>query len=144
MVPDPRPWVRDFAELNDDGDEGEEEEEEEEEDDRSLDLLARFLHNLFRKISRRARKQARSLLPPSIPTKLVGFSVNGVLVLGFLWILKALLEVVCAVGSMVFVSILLVRGIWSGISYIKEHQYYNYITRMDGRNSTWNGAQPAS
>ncbi|KAJ9561122.1 hypothetical protein OSB04_006282 [Centaurea solstitialis] len=41
---------------------------------------------------------------------LVGFSVNGVIILAFFWILKAFLEVVCTLGSVVFVSILLVRG----------------------------------
>uniref|UniRef100_A0A453IL01 Uncharacterized protein n=2 Tax=Aegilops tauschii subsp. strangulata TaxID=200361 RepID=A0A453IL01_AEGTS len=53
---------------------------------------ARFLHSVFRKASRRARRAARSVLPPSVPAELVKFSVNGVLVLTFLWILKGLLE----------------------------------------------------
>lgn len=44
---------------------------EEEEEDRSLDLLVRFLHNVFRNISRRVRKAVRSVLPVPIPTKLV-------------------------------------------------------------------------
>ncbi|ONK74129.1 uncharacterized protein A4U43_C03F3070 [Asparagus officinalis] len=51
--------------------EDDDEDDEEEEDDRSLDLLARFIENVFRKISRRARKAARSVLPSSISTKLV-------------------------------------------------------------------------
>ncbi|XP_073014240.1 uncharacterized protein [Typha latifolia] len=91
VVPDPRAWVRDFGGEVDDDDE-DDDEDEEEEDDRSLDLLVRFLNNVFGRISRRARKAARSVLPPSISTKLVRFSVNGVLILAFLWILKAFLE----------------------------------------------------
>ncbi|KAI7738082.1 hypothetical protein M8C21_010294, partial [Ambrosia artemisiifolia] len=97
-----------------------EEEEEEDEDDRSLDLLIKFVENVFKKISKRARKSVRSVLPVNIPTKLVGFSVNGVIILAFFWILKAFLEVVCTLGSVVFVSILLVRGVWTGISYFQQ------------------------
>ena len=66
LVDDPRNWL--------DADEEEEEEDDEdgdEDEDRSLDLLARFLQNVFKKISRRARKAVRSVLPLSIPTKLV-------------------------------------------------------------------------
>ncbi|KAG1366671.1 putative protein SHORT HYPOCOTYL IN WHITE LIGHT 1 [Cocos nucifera] len=68
VVPDARAWVGDLGgdDVDDDDDD-----EEEDDDDRSLDLLARFLHNVFRKISRRARKAVRSVLPPSIPTNLV-------------------------------------------------------------------------
>ncbi|WVZ56092.1 hypothetical protein U9M48_006672 [Paspalum notatum var. saurae] len=98
VVPDARPWVGDlsgaaasYREGTRD-DEDDEDEEEEEEEDRSLDLLARFLHSVFRKASRRARRAARSVLPPSVPAELVKFSVNGVLVLTFLWVLKGLLE----------------------------------------------------
>lgn len=48
-------------------------EEEDEDEDRSLDLLVRFVQNVFRKVSKRARKAVRSVLPVSIPTKLVPF-----------------------------------------------------------------------
>lgn len=77
IAPDARAWVGDFAggERYDDGegddDDGDDEDEDEEDDDRSLDLLARFLHNVFRRVSRRARGAVRSVLPPSISTKLV-------------------------------------------------------------------------
>ncbi|KAG1341851.1 protein SHORT HYPOCOTYL IN WHITE LIGHT 1 [Cocos nucifera] len=142
VFPDPRAWVGDLR--GEGGDyEDEEEEEEEDNDDRSLDLLVRFLHNVFRNISRRARRAVRSVLPPSIPTKLVGFSVNGVLILALLWIFKAFLEVVCTLGSMVFVSILLVRGVWSGVSYIRENQY-SFMNRIDSDDSRWSGAQAAT
>ncbi|XP_073104155.1 uncharacterized protein [Elaeis guineensis] len=90
VVPDPRAWVGDLR--SEGGDYEDDEEEEDDDDDRSLDLLVRFLHNVFRKTSRRARRAVRSVLPPSIPTKLVGFSVNGVLILALLWIFKAFLE----------------------------------------------------
>ncbi|VAH88455.1 unnamed protein product [Triticum turgidum subsp. durum] len=95
VVPDARPWVGDLsgaASYWDGREEDGDEEEDADDDDRSLDLLARFLHSVFRKASRRARRAARSVLPPSVPAELVKFSVNGVLVLTFLWILKGLLE----------------------------------------------------
>jgi hypothetical protein len=77
VSPDARPWVgspsasapsyRDGGEEEDDDGE----EEEEEDDDRSLDLLVRFMQSVFRKVSRRARRAARSVLPPSVPAELV-------------------------------------------------------------------------
>ncbi|GAB2268082.1 hypothetical protein Dimus_003061 [Dionaea muscipula] len=70
------------------------EDDEEEEDDRSLELLVKFVENVFKKVSRRARKAVRSVLPPAISTKLVGFTVNGAIILAFLWVLKAFLEVI--------------------------------------------------
>lgn len=102
VVPDARPWVGDLSGAaasyrdgreEDDDDAGEEDDDNDDDDeDRSLDLLVRFLHSVFRKVSRRARRAARSVLPPSVPAELVKFSVNGVLVLIFMWILKGLLE----------------------------------------------------
>ncbi|XVE49362.1 hypothetical protein DITRI_Ditri01bG0077400 [Diplodiscus trichospermus] len=88
----PRNWSRSITPEFDD-DLGVDEDEEEEED-RSLDLLVKFVQNVFRHISKRARKAVRAVLPVSIPSKLVGFSVNGVLILAFLWVLKAFLEVI--------------------------------------------------
>lgn len=101
-----------------------EDDSDDEGEDRSLDLLIKFVQNVFRKISKRAKKAVRSVLPLSIPNELViflnnlsmfrslyrkrfhfeshslifassqvGFSVNGVLILAFLWVLKAFLEV---------------------------------------------------
>ena len=92
-IDEPRNWL-DPVDDEDDVDEDEDGDEEDEDEDRSLDLLARFLQNVFKKISKRARKAVRSVLPVSIPTKLLGFSVNGVLVLAFLWVLKAFIEVI--------------------------------------------------
>jgi len=50
--------------------------------------------------------------------------------------------VVCTFGSMVFASILLVRGIWSGVTYIRENQY-NYIHQIDNDDSRWSRVQTA-
>ncbi|GJN30784.1 hypothetical protein PR202_gb19121 [Eleusine coracana subsp. coracana] len=96
VAPDARPWVSDLSgagpSYRDGGEEDDDDGEEEEDNDRSLDLLVRFLQSLFKKASRRARRAARSVLPPSVPAELVKFSVNGVLVLTSLWIMKGLLE----------------------------------------------------
>lgn len=109
---------------------------DEEEEDSSLDLLVQFVQTMLKKISRRARKAARSILPSAISPQLVGFSVNGLTTLTFLWMVKAFLQVVCTLGSIVFVAILLLRGVWSAIAYIKINGKTN-----DG---SWNGAQPAT
>lgn len=55
----------DFDEDDDD--------EDEEDEDRSLDLLIKFVQNVFRKISRKARKAVRSVLPGAISSQLVFF-----------------------------------------------------------------------
>ncbi|CAH8380134.1 unnamed protein product [Eruca vesicaria subsp. sativa] len=127
----------------DDEDYEEEDDHEEEEEDRSLDLLLRFVENVFRKVSKRARRAVRSILPVSISTKLVGFSVNGVLILAFLWILKAFLEVACTLGTIVFTSILLIRGLWAGVAYVQESRN-NRINELADDPRAWNGVQPAS
>ncbi|XP_062020669.1 uncharacterized protein LOC133737056 [Rosa rugosa] len=99
FVDDPRNWSRSInSEIDrpygfEDDDEDEEDGDDDDEEDRSLDLLVRFVQNVFKKVSKRARRAVRSVLPVAIPTKLVGFSVNGVLILAFLWVLKAFLEV---------------------------------------------------
>ncbi|XP_065869659.1 protein SHORT HYPOCOTYL IN WHITE LIGHT 1 [Euphorbia lathyris] len=142
LVGDPRIWSRAINnDMFDDADDDDEDDEEEEED-RSLDLLARFFENVFKKVSKRARKAVRSVLPPSISTKLVAFSVNGVIMLAFLWILKAFLQVVCTLGTAVFVSILLIRGIWSGIAYLQESRYLKMNEHDDDH--LWSSTQPAT
>ncbi|EEE57122.1 hypothetical protein OsJ_07002 [Oryza sativa Japonica Group] len=60
-----------------DNDDTGEEEDDDGDEDRSLDLLVRFLHSVFRKVSRRARRAARSMLPLSVPAERVKFSVNA-------------------------------------------------------------------
>ncbi|KAI3972704.1 hypothetical protein MKX01_019362 [Papaver californicum] len=125
------------------GDFNYDDESDDEDEDRSLDLLVRFVQNVFRKVSNRARKAVRSVLPISLSTKLVGFSVNGVIILTFLWLLKAFLEVICTLGTVIFVSILFIRGVWSGISYIQENR--NSKTNVFGSDSDiWTGATSAS
>ncbi|KAG7022508.1 Protein SHORT HYPOCOTYL IN WHITE LIGHT 1, partial [Cucurbita argyrosperma subsp. argyrosperma] len=147
LVDDRRNWNRsissDFDIIGGEDDEDDEDEENEEED-RSLDLLVRFVENVFRKVSKRARKAVRSVLPQSIPTKLVGFSVNGVLMLAFLWILKAFLEVICTLGTAVFVSILIIRGVWTGILYLQDIRSHRFNRLDDDQHHAWTGAQPAS
>lgn len=77
MVGDPLNWNRrrrrnlngGYIVGNDEEDEDNDEEEEEE--DRSLDLLIRFVQNVFKKISRKARKAVRSVLPINISSQLV-------------------------------------------------------------------------
>lgn len=148
LVDDRRNWNRsinsDFDIIGGEEEEDEEEEDEDEEEDRSLDLLVRFVENVFRKVSRRARKAVRSVLPQSIPTKLVGFSVNGVLMLAFLWVLKAFLEVICTLGTAVFVSILIIRGVWIGILYLQDTRSHRLNQLDDDQHHAWTGAQPAS
>ncbi|XP_039136980.1 protein SHORT HYPOCOTYL IN WHITE LIGHT 1 isoform X1 [Dioscorea cayenensis subsp. rotundata] len=141
-VPDPRVWRGNQDDEKDDH--GENDSDDDEGEDRSLDLLVQFLHNMFRKISRRTRKAVRSVLPPSISTNLVRFSVDGVLILALLWITKAFLEVACTLGTLVFVSILLVRAVWSGVCYMKESQYYGYMNRIYSDDDAWSGARPAT
>lgn len=70
---DPRRWRRTINSPRGGGDDEEEDDvdDDDEEEERSLDLLIRFLHNMFRKVSKRARKAVRSVLPHPISTKLV-------------------------------------------------------------------------
>ncbi|KAL3538774.1 hypothetical protein ACH5RR_002140 [Cinchona calisaya] len=140
---DPRNWSRSRSGIYSIIDDEDEDEDEEDDEDRSLDLLIRFVQNMFKKISRKARKAVRSILPVPISSQLVGFSVNGVIILTFMWVLKAFLEVVCTLGSVVFVSILLVRGTWIGISYLQEHRN-NRTDELDDEHRTWTGTQPAT
>ncbi|BBH09727.1 hypothetical protein Prudu_022309 [Prunus dulcis] len=149
LVDDTRNWSRSInSEVDrhynfEDDDEDDEDDDDDEEEDRSLDLLVRFVQNMFKKVSRRARRAVRSVLPVSIPTKLVGFSVNGVLMLAFLWVLKAFLEVVCTLGSLVFVSILLIRGIWTGVTYVQENRNQK-LRNFEDESRPWTGTQPAT
>ncbi|XP_010530698.1 PREDICTED: uncharacterized protein LOC104807209 [Tarenaya hassleriana] len=144
LVDDPRNWNRKVRpEYVFDEDYDGEDDDGQEDEDRSLDLLVRFVENVFRKISKRARKAVRSVLPVSISTKLVGFSVNGVLILAFLWISKAFLEVACALGTIVFTSILLIRGLWAGVTYIQESRSNN-MNELGNDPSAWSRVQPVS
>lgn len=53
-------------------------------------------------------------------------------------------QVVCTFGSMVFVSILLVRGVWSGVTYLRENRYY-YINPIDPDDQDkWSRVQPVT
>ncbi|KAL6545880.1 hypothetical protein OROGR_009754 [Orobanche gracilis] len=63
-------------------DDGYGDEEEEEDEDRSLDLLIRFVENVFRKVSRKARKAVKSVLPVPISTRLYNLRSNRVASVG--------------------------------------------------------------
>ncbi|WOL17697.1 hypothetical protein Cni_G26490 [Canna indica] len=141
LVPETRAWVGDLG-GEDNGEEDGEYAEDEEDEEHSLDLAISFLRGTFGKMSRRMRKAARSVLPPFIPTKLVSFSVNGVLILAFLWIVKAFIEVICTLASVVFASVLLVRAAWSFLSYLMENQHM-YTSRIDNEDSRWSSAGAA-
>ncbi|KAK2968918.1 hypothetical protein RJ640_018610 [Escallonia rubra] len=147
LVDDPRNWTRNRGGIvsgggyNDDG--YEEEDVDEDEEDRSLDLLVRFVQNVFKKVSRKARRAVRSVLPLNISSKLVEFSVNGTIILAFLWVLKAFLEVVCTLGTVVFISILLIRGIWTAISYLQDSRNLRTDGLEDDRHM-WTGVQPVT
>ncbi|KAJ4962859.1 hypothetical protein NE237_022798 [Protea cynaroides] len=143
LVPDSLHWSASPVFANYYVDDDSDDDDDDDNEDRSLDLLVRFVHSIFRKMSRRARKAVRSVLPLSISTKLVGFSVNGVIILAFFWVLKAFLEVVCTIGSLVFVSILLIRGVWSGVSYLQENRNYNSSNTED-KSDIWTRAQPVT
>lgn len=71
FVGDPRDWKRNLDFYGGEDEIDDEDDEEEEEEDRSLDLLIKFVQNVFKKISRKARKAVRSVLPINISTKLV-------------------------------------------------------------------------
>jgi hypothetical protein len=72
---DPRNWSRSInSEFDDDND------DEQGGGDRSLDLLLKFVSNVFKKVSKRATKAVRSVLAVPLSTKLViivnWFSLN--------------------------------------------------------------------
>ncbi|XP_059648919.1 uncharacterized protein LOC132294917 isoform X2 [Cornus florida] len=69
-----------------------EDESDEDETESSLDLLFRFLQSMFKKVSKRAKRASRSILPSVISPQLVSFAVDGVCLLASLSIVKALLE----------------------------------------------------
>ena len=53
------------------------------------------------------------------------------------------IQVVCTLGSVVFVSILLIRGIWTGINYLQESRNQK-VNQFDDDHRAWTGTQPAS
>ncbi|XP_054810258.1 uncharacterized protein LOC129311812 isoform X2 [Prosopis cineraria] len=59
------------------GYDGVEDDTDDEEAENSVDLLIRFLRSMFRKVSKRAKKASRSILPAVISPQLVSFAVDG-------------------------------------------------------------------
>jgi hypothetical protein len=86
----------------------------------SFDLFFRFVQSLFKKVSKRAKKASRSVLPPAISPEIVSFAVDGILLLASLSIIKALLEVICTLGGTVFTVIMILRLIWTAVSYFQS------------------------
>ncbi|KAL5976705.1 hypothetical protein ACLOJK_021038 [Asimina triloba] len=102
----------DDADIDDDDSDSDEES--------SIDLLFRFLQRMFRKVSKQAKKATRVVLPPVIPTQLVSFAVDGLLLLTALSVAKALLEVICNLGATVFAVIVLLRLVWAMLSHFQS------------------------
>ncbi|KAI3901771.1 hypothetical protein MKW98_013886 [Papaver atlanticum] len=98
-------------EIDDEETDDDEEEDDDDEIEResSMDLLFRFVQSMYKKLSKRAKKATRSILPPAISPPLVSFAVDGVLLLTSLSIVKALLQVVCTLGGTVFIVILMLE-----------------------------------
>ncbi|KAI9111453.1 hypothetical protein K1719_017143 [Acacia pycnantha] len=102
------------------GYDGIEDDTDEEDAESSVDLFIRFLQSMFRKVSKRAKKASRSILPSVISPQLVSFAVDGTLLLASLSIVKAFLEVICTLGGTVFAGILLLRVIWAAVAYFQS------------------------
>ncbi|KAL1187795.1 Protein SHORT HYPOCOTYL IN WHITE LIGHT 1 [Cardamine amara subsp. amara] len=116
----------DGYEYDDNGFSDDDDEEEEEDDEResSVDLLIRFLRSMFKKVSKRAKKASRRILPAAMSPRLVSFAVDGILLLGSLSITRAFLEVICNLGGTVFTVILLIRLFWAGASLFQSYGNY--------------------
>ncbi|XP_026433977.1 protein SHORT HYPOCOTYL IN WHITE LIGHT 1 [Papaver somniferum] len=119
-----------------DDDDEEDDDDDEIERESSMDLLFRFVQSMYKKISKRAKKATRSILPPAISPPLVSFAVDGVLLLTLLSIVKALLQVVCTLGGTVFIVILMVRVIWATMSYFQSNVNGSSQSNGNSFNST--------
>ena len=53
------------------------------------------------------------------------------------------IQVICTLGSVVFVSILLIRGIWTGITYVQEGRPQK-VNAFDDDHRAWTGTQPST
>ncbi|KAF8102266.1 hypothetical protein N665_0199s0041 [Sinapis alba] len=98
-----------------------EDDDEDDERESSVDLLIRFLTSMFKKVSKRAKKASRRILPAAMSPRLVSFAVDGILLLGSLSIIRAFLEVICNLGGTVFTVILLIRLFWTGASFFQNY-----------------------
>ncbi|XP_014490530.1 protein SHORT HYPOCOTYL IN WHITE LIGHT 1 [Vigna radiata var. radiata] len=113
------PYEMDETGLFDEYD-GIEDDSDDEDAESSVDLLIRFFQSMFKKVSKRAKKASRSVLPTVISPQLVSFAVDGTLLLASLSVVKALLEVMCTLGGTVFAAILVLRVIWAAVSYFQS------------------------
>ena len=53
------------------------------------------------------------------------------------------MQVACTLGTIVFTSILFIRGIWAGVAYVQESRN-NKINELADDPHAWNGVQQAS
>ncbi|PIA62373.1 hypothetical protein AQUCO_00200401v1 [Aquilegia coerulea] len=102
----------------------EEESDDDEETESSLDLLFRFLQSLFKKVSKKAKKATRSILPPVIAPHLV----------------------VCTLGGSVFIAILVLRVIWATISHFQStgNRFNQGGSSFNQGGSSYGSAQPVT
>ncbi|KAM7250044.1 hypothetical protein ACFE04_021927 [Oxalis oulophora] len=131
--------------------EDEDDDDDDDDDDdteSSFDLFFRFMQSLFKKVSKRAKKASRSVLPPAISPEIhayphcgdrltgryqVSFAVDGILLLASLSIIKALLEVICTLGGTVFAVIMILRLIWTAVAYFQSRDSSN----INGRGASF-------
>ncbi|CAK8536878.1 unnamed protein product [Lathyrus sativus] len=99
---------------------GIEDDSDEDDAESSVDLLIKFLQSMFKKMSRKAKKASRSVLPSVFSPQLVSFAVDGTLLLASLSVVKALLEVICNIGGTVFAAILILRVILAAASHFQS------------------------
>ncbi|KFK41420.1 hypothetical protein AALP_AA2G128500 [Arabis alpina] len=102
-------------------DDSDDDDDEEDERESSIDLLIRFLRSMFKKVSKRAKKASRRILPNAMSPRLVSFAVDGILLLGSLSITRAFLEVICNLGGTVFTVILMIRLFWAAASFFQTY-----------------------
>ncbi|EFJ13618.1 hypothetical protein SELMODRAFT_424220 [Selaginella moellendorffii] len=102
----------------------------------SMVLLVQLVRTILRKLSSRATKAARGMLPPIFTSDLISFFVNGAVLLTVFWVAKALLEVVCSMGSMMFIGLLLVRSVWSILSYLQSQRYSGSFRNGNDRSNS--------
>ncbi|CAL1357268.1 unnamed protein product [Linum trigynum] len=95
--------------------------DDDDETESSIDLFLRLMQSWLKKISKRAKRASRSVLPSVLSPQLVSFAVDGVLALSVLFIFKSLLQVFCTLGTTIFVGVLLVRVVWAVVSYLQAN-----------------------
>jgi hypothetical protein len=83
---------------------GIEDESDEDDAESSVDLFIRFLQSMFKKMSKRAKKASRSVLPTVISPQLVSFSFSSLLLLWSFWIPSFYKVVLILSVTLVYIS----------------------------------------